>query len=331
MRAAGGKGFGRPLVLLIILFWLLAGGCAPVNRSRDQGTVRLGYFPNLAHAPALVGLEEGIFARELETVGAKIKPHNFDAGPALMEALASGRLDAGYVGPVPAMAFFSRGAKIKLAAGASEGGAVLVVDPRAGIRRVQDLAGKAVAVPQLTNTQDIVLRLLLEDHSLADVAKGGQVTIVQLAPADLPAVVRQGQVQAALVPEPWGTQLEEQSGLQVLLDWDRILAGGSYPSAVLVLSRDFLSGRPEEAEAILRAHREAVDRLTADPAEAVVSIQKGIARAVGREIPASWISAGLKRSRFTTSVESKHLEAMAEAARRAGYLRNGLDLPALVR
>lgn len=290
--------------------------------------VRLGYFPNLAHAPALVGLEKGFFSSELG--GKEIKTYYFDAGPALMESLASGRLDAGYVGPVPAMTFFSRGYKIKIVAGASEAGAIMVVDPRSGIDGVEDLRGRVAAVPQLTNTQDIVLRLLLEEYGLTDIAWGGDVTIIQIPPADLPAVVRQGQIQAALVPEPWGSQLEKQSGLRTLLDWNQVWAGGAYPAAVLVMREDFLAGRPAEAEAVLRAHRRAIEFIRNNPEEAASAVGSGIARVLGREIPADLIGRGLERSRFSGEIDLKVLEEMAGAARRARYLRRDIDVKTLV-
>ncbi|MCB5182568.1 sulfate ABC transporter substrate-binding protein, partial [Streptomyces sp. SMC 277] len=52
--------------------------------------VRVGYFPNLTHATALVGVQEGLIAKELG--GTKLKPQTFNAGPSEIEALNSGSL-----------------------------------------------------------------------------------------------------------------------------------------------------------------------------------------------------------------------------------------------
>ncbi|MFE2287065.1 sulfate ABC transporter substrate-binding protein, partial [Streptomyces sp. NPDC059443] len=47
--------------------------------------VRVGYFPNLTHATALVGIQEGLIAKELGAT--TIKPQTFNAGPSEIEAL----------------------------------------------------------------------------------------------------------------------------------------------------------------------------------------------------------------------------------------------------
>ena len=49
-------------------------------------TLRLGYFPNVTHAPAIVGLEQGLFAKDLGAT-VTLKPAIFNAGPEAVEAL----------------------------------------------------------------------------------------------------------------------------------------------------------------------------------------------------------------------------------------------------
>src|SRR4051795_7941245 len=66
--------------------------------SGEQVTLRLGYFPNVTHATALVGVENGIFAAKLGP-NVKLETSTFNAGPAAVEALFAGAIDASYVGP----------------------------------------------------------------------------------------------------------------------------------------------------------------------------------------------------------------------------------------
>jgi NitT/TauT family transport system substrate-binding protein len=58
----------------------------------EAATIRLGYFPNITHAPALVGVNKGFFQTALGTT--KLETKTFNAGPAAFEALASGAIDA---------------------------------------------------------------------------------------------------------------------------------------------------------------------------------------------------------------------------------------------
>ena len=92
--------------------------------------LRLGYFANVTHASAVYGVGEGVFAKELGST-TKLKTQVFNAGPAAVEALFGGALDAAYLGPNPAINAFvkSRGEAVRIIAGATSGGAALVVRP----------------------------------------------------------------------------------------------------------------------------------------------------------------------------------------------------------
>src|SRR6478736_8932152 len=124
--------------------------------SGPVASVKLGYFPNLTHATAIVADKEGFFAKHLGATKLEVK--TFNAGPAAMEALKSGAIDATYVGPGPATNAYinSGGQAVTVVAGAATGGPSFVVDP--SIRTAADLKGKKVSTPQLGNTQDIALR-----------------------------------------------------------------------------------------------------------------------------------------------------------------------------
>ena len=70
-------------------------------------TLRLGYFPNVTHAPALVGVASGIFADKLGP-NVKLETQSFNAGAAAIEALFAGAIDATYIGPNPAINGFAK-------------------------------------------------------------------------------------------------------------------------------------------------------------------------------------------------------------------------------
>ncbi|MFG2484659.1 ABC transporter substrate-binding protein, partial [Streptomyces virginiae] len=74
---------------------------ADAGKKLSASEVRIGYFPNLTHATALVGLQEGLIEKELG--GTKVKPQSFNAGPSEIEALNGGSLDIGFIGPSPSI------------------------------------------------------------------------------------------------------------------------------------------------------------------------------------------------------------------------------------
>src|ERR1700754_2231450 len=100
------------------------------DSSGGGAEVRLGYFPNITHATALVGVQKGFFAQHLGS-GVKLTTATFNAGPAATEALFSGAIDATYIGPSPTINAWakSHGKAVKIISGAASGGASLVVKP----------------------------------------------------------------------------------------------------------------------------------------------------------------------------------------------------------
>ena len=120
-----------PAVLLLVIavvIALVAAACGGSSKSGALLTVHLGYFPNVTHATAIVGVEKSMFAKALGPD--HLSTSTFNAGPAAIEALLTGSLDATYVGPNPAInAFLKSHGAVRIVAGATSGGAALVVKP----------------------------------------------------------------------------------------------------------------------------------------------------------------------------------------------------------
>ena len=211
------------VVVLLALLTLTLIACSSNTSSSNGGsasvTVRLGYFPNLTHAVALVGVARGTFQKALGT-NVTLQTKMFTAGPAEIEALFANDIDIGYVGPSPATNGYvkSNGQALRIIAGAASGGALLIVRPQSNIKSASDLAGKKIADPQQGGTQDVALRYYLLTHGLKPADKGGN---VQIVPTDNPTILtlfKQGQIDGAWVPEPWATRLVVEGNGKVFLD-----------------------------------------------------------------------------------------------------------------
>ncbi|HEY8737142.1 MAG TPA: ABC transporter substrate-binding protein, partial [Candidatus Dormibacteraeota bacterium] len=181
------------------------GTASPAPAASDSGpvTLRFGYFPNLTHATALVGVQKGFLASALGS-NVTLEDHTYNAGPEEVTALLSGALDAGFLGPNPAVNAYvqSHGEAIRIIAGGTSGGALLVVRPSIG--SPADLRGKKLADPQLGGTQDIALRWYLKNQGFnTDAAGGGDVHILPQDNATTLNAFKQGQVDGAWLPEPW--------------------------------------------------------------------------------------------------------------------------------
>ena len=162
-------------------------------KSPHATTVNLGFFANVTHAPALVGVADGAFQKALGSSG-DLNTKVMNAGPEAMEALMAGDLDVVYVGPSPAINTYLKtdGKALRIISGVCEGGASLVASTSSGIHKITNLAGKKVAVPQLGNTQDVSLRHFMKQAGLSPKDQGGDVDIIPVQNADTLTLFKQG-------------------------------------------------------------------------------------------------------------------------------------------
>ena len=78
-------------------------GCGGTKKDADKTTeINVGYFNNVTHAQALYMKAQGTLDKAFDGK-AKVKWTSFNAGPSEVEALFSGDIDIGYIGPVPAI------------------------------------------------------------------------------------------------------------------------------------------------------------------------------------------------------------------------------------
>jgi NitT/TauT family transport system substrate-binding protein len=309
---------------------LLTAACGSSATSSDgppgpASTLRLGYFANVTHAAAIIGVNRGLFAEQLG--GTKLEPQIFDAGPATVEALFGGSLDAAYLGPNPAINAFARsdGKAIRIIAGATSGGAQLVVRP--GINTPADLRGKTVAGPELGNTQDVALRAWLSGHGLRNsVQGGGDVTIAPTKNADTLQLVKSGKLAGAWVPEPWASRLVLEGGAKVLVNERDLWPEGQFVTTQLVVRTDFLERHPQTVEALLRGHVDAVQWATQNSAEAKTVVNDGINALTGKPLKPEVVDRAWQDLTVTDDPIATSLQRSAANAVAAGVATKQVDL-----
>lgn len=275
-------------------------GAAPAAGTAPAAELRLGYFGNITHGPALIGVTKGFIAKELGQT--KLSTQVFNAGPAAIEALNAGAIDATYIGPNPAINSYvkSKGESISIIAGATAGGAQLVVKP--GINSAADLKGKTLASPQLGGTQDVALRAWLGHQGFKTSTDGsGDVTINPTENAQTLKLFQDGKLDGAWLPEPWASRLVLQAGAKVLVDEKDLWEKGEFVTTVLIVNKTFAAEHPATVQALLKGHVESVDWLNAAPAaEKATVLNDALKAAAGKALPADVIDRSLKNIVFTT-------------------------------
>lgn len=238
----------------------------PFSGAAEQPVVlRVGFFPNLTHAPALAARQlerEGKDFHQSNLPGVKLEWRSFNAGPSAMEALVAGAIDLTYVGVSPVINAHVRtkGRTIRVLAPVATGGNALVIRKGSALRAPADFRGHRIATPQLGNTQDVDARVWLRSGGLAVTIAGGDAQVLPAQNAELVALFRRGDVDAAWTVEPWVTRLVDEFGGEVLVEHRDALI------TVLAGSQKALDAKGAAVRAFVRSHYLLRDRLTSEPA-----------------------------------------------------------------
>ena len=293
---------------------------AATTGGTPAAALRLGYFPNITHATAVYGDAAGIFTREL--AGTAVTTQTFNAGPSAVEALFAGALDATYIGPNPTINAFikSQGDAVRIVAGATSGGASLVVRP--GITDIKALRGKRIASPQTGGTQDIALRSFLRTNGFTvDRTGAGDVTVVaQENPVTLTAF-KAGDIDGAWVPEPWASRLVLDGGGTVLVNERDLWPGGDFVTTQLVVRTDYLTQHPDTVRKLIAASVESNREINADPARAKTVVNDKLRKLTGKALSPAVLDRAFAQIRSTDDPIASSLRTSAEHAFATGLVK----------
>ncbi|QMV41070.1 aliphatic sulfonate ABC transporter substrate-binding protein [Cohnella cholangitidis] len=292
----------------------------------DAKQIRIGFIPNVSHAPALLVADDERFR---EHFGHQAETKSYSAGPALVDALLNDQIDIGYSGPGPVFEAFAKNGAVKILSGVNEGGATLLVSAKSNIRELSQLRGKTVSIPQYGNGQHILLRQLLRKHGLKDVFRGGDIRIIQTKLNSLSELLEKGEVEAALVQEPWVTLLESKGIARVLIDWDNLYDQGSPPNTVIAVSQAYYDRHPDRVNRFLDFHYQALQSLQHNPDAAYETLSRSLTRYTGHELPVESIKKAMARIVWTSTTDRSNLQRFAELIKREGFLNKEIDFDRL--
>lgn len=264
------------MVRVYHVFLLLA---AAVGAS-EPVTLRVGFFPNLTHAPAIAARQleregQSWYASRLPA-GVQIEWRAYNAGPSAVEALFAGSIDATFIGPSPLLTGYvrTRGEGLRLLAPIAQGGNALVIRKGLGLKGPADFRGRRLATPQLGNTQDIDARVWLKSGGLVvKTGPGGDASVLPMANPELVMLFAKGEVDAAWTVEPWVTRLTTEFGGEILVERPNSLV------TVFAASSKSLaqSSRRDAIIAFTRATLALRDRLVAEPELQLRLVRAGLA------------------------------------------------------
>jgi NitT/TauT family transport system substrate-binding protein len=317
----------RLVVSLVAFAFAMAttSGCHR-QTSAAVDTVKIGYFANLSHAQAVLGVASGEFERSIAP--AKLETKIFNAGPSLIEALFAGEIDIGYVGPGPVISAHEKsgGKGIRVIAGAASNGVVIVARDGSGIHSLGDLAGRRVGTPQLGNTQDVSAR-----HYLSMVLKQTDLAnVIPVDNAEQAAMFSRGQLDAAWVPEPWGQRLIAEAGATLVAEEKDLWPSKEFVLTEVVTTPEFLEKHRDIVEKILGVHRAWTQRLRTEPGKYTPQLGEALFSLTGKKLGPGILATALTRVGFVNDPSPDTLRTFAQWKHDVFGSRAAVDLNGLV-
>jgi len=329
----------KVFVALILAFVALAGcgkssdtpaarGSGPTTNATAAAllkVVRIGYFANLTHAQAVLGVSSGDFAKAV--LPATLSTSKFNAGPELMQALFAGQIDIAYVGPGPVISAYatSHGEALRVIAGGAANGVLIVARKDGPVNTLADLANHKLATPQLGNTQDISAKHYLRDVLHSDLRQVDPIPNNQLV-----TLISRGQIDAAWVPEPWGSILVSQTGARVIAEEKDLWPSKQFTLTLVVTTPEFLAAHPDVVKSVLAVHKKWTRLLTDAPDDQVKPLAAALNNLTGQTFDSAILSAALHRTTFTNDPLPDTLSTMAAWTTELGFVDSVPDLQKLV-
>ena len=264
----------------------------------DDYEVKLGYFPNLTHASAIVGIEKGFFEDKLDEDGATLKTLDFNSGSDTIDALLDGDLDATYIGPSPAITAYATSQNVSLICGCDVRRRLARGERRH--HQPEDLEGKTLATPGLANTQDVALKYWLRRAGLRrrrPTARATSLSINQDNSLTVQAF-KQGEIDGAWVPEPYASQLVAEGGA-VLVDEADLWPDGQFVTTHLLVNNDFLNDHPDLVDDLLEGRSRPTSTSPTTLTTPRQLVGDYIAKLTGGEIPADALDPAWSHLTFT--------------------------------
>lgn len=283
-------------VILSTLLVLLMACSKPA--AHDANKLRLGYMLNITHAVPIIGIEQASLTN--------IEQHFFLTGTHVVDALITGNIDLAYFGPGPWINAVSKGIDLVLLKVVAYGANALVLaKPIDEVRKV--------GVPQYGNTQDLVARILFKKL-------GQKVEFIAINTAEMEMAFFTHDIDAAVVPEPWGTVLKHKPGLIATSNIKGIDLN-VYPATMLIVERGFYKAHKKSVDKFIAEQDSVLDWIRAHSLEAKSLIKQHLETNTKKTLKDADINDSYSGVRFDSHIDEALMEEMRQAAIDARYLR----------
>ncbi len=207
----------------------------------DQTPMRIA-FPSGMNGQIVIAMEKANIATGL---GLKAEVTSFQYGPPMMEALASGAIDAVVTSLMPVTSYASKVPDdVKIVAMVGRSSYSLMVAKEAAMSTPGALVGKTIGI-SFGSDSHLDMQMWLKEQNL-----DGKVSLVNVDPADLASSLTSKAVDAIVIRQPQVLRLQEETGARILHTWPFRF--------VSIVSTKFIDQHPNQFAEYMAALRESL-------------------------------------------------------------------------
>ncbi len=214
----------------------------------NSNKVTIGYLPSDHDSALFVADQQGLYKEK----GIETELVQFNNGGDLMTAMASGKVDVGYVGISPVLSSVEKGVPVKIISAAQNEGSGVIVSSNSGINSAADLNGKNVATPGEASIQYVLLNILLKNNGLSI----DKVNSSAMKTPSINDAIKSNTLDAGVTFQPFVSS-SEADGNKVLMNSSQI--SPNHPCCVVVASQDFIDKNPDLVKNITAIHENATN------------------------------------------------------------------------
>jgi NitT/TauT family transport system substrate-binding protein len=239
------------IIIIILAVLVIVGAFLEYHstNSNDQNIIKVAYLPT-DHSAALLFAK---YNKTYENNGLNVKTVQISTGSSIVDAVASGDVDIGYVGITPAMQGISKGVPIKVVGAVNMVGSGIVVQPNSTITSPADLKDKKIATPGVSSIQQVLLLYELQKYNITQ----KDVDLISMNVFNIPSALAAKKVDAYISYEPFVAIAPYRGVGQVLMYSDDILE--DHPCCVIIAREDFIEQNPQELNTFLQIHKNSTE------------------------------------------------------------------------
>ena len=224
------------------------------NGSKEEPTLKIGYLPITDATPLLIGHAQGFFEQE----GLKVeKPVLMRGWPEVAEGFLSGNFNLVHLLiPIPIYMRYAQNHPVKIVAWNHMNGSGLTVGIKSGIKRLEEIAGKQIAVPHWYSMHNMILQLCMRKYGIEAVVqdrsaplKPNQTNLFVMKPPDMPTAMASAAIDGYIVAEPFNAAGEVMAQGSIVRFTGDVFK--NHPCCVAVMNERDIQAHPEWAQKVL--------------------------------------------------------------------------------